>query len=539
MKIKLSPKGQELASSLLVVLVIGSVLSFSAMGYLSLTEQQNMLSYRSQAWNGAIAVTEAGLEEGLQQLNSNTSNLGGDGWSANGSVYTRTRTLPNGDSYTVTIDQTGDPSHPSITARSAVALPGTSSSGTVGRAVRVRCSRGNLLIKGMVAKHLIDMNGNNIQTDSFDSTDPSYSTVGRYDPTKTKANGDVATNEKIANGINVGNANIYGHVITGPGGSVAVGSQGGVGDQAWQAIHRGQIQPGYFANNANFTFPEQVLPYTSAAFPDSGTISVTNYMLGTNIITSSTYPNPLPYGGVRSNITYITTPTWPNVPSTTTNCSASTSKSKTPPAAGTFCGTPWQSGNWYYYYTIESYTYPSTTYTYTLYSTNYTVTTTYYDHILTSGDYYLSELSGKTLVLGNCRLVVPAGINMSGNDVLQIEQSGSLAIYVGGTSSTIGGNGVINKNGYAVNCRILCANSVTSLAFNGNGEFIGVIVAPSAYVQMNGGGSSDNDFIGALMADSIKMNGHYSFHYDEALSKMAADSRYIITSWDEIDPSGT
>ena len=66
MKIRLSRKLKQMASALLVVMVLGGILCLFVMYYLSLVQQQNTLSVRSQAWNIAIAVTEAGIEEGLQ-----------------------------------------------------------------------------------------------------------------------------------------------------------------------------------------------------------------------------------------------------------------------------------------------------------------------------------------------------------------------------------------------------------------------------------------------------------------------------------------
>jgi len=125
---------------------------------------------------------------------------------------------------------------------------------------------------------------------------------------------------------------------------------------------------------------------------------------------------------------------------------------------------------------------------------------------------------------------------MSGNDVVQIASGGSLTVYAGGRTDSIGGNGIVNQSGFAANAIFNFTPATTSLNFGGNGEFIGVIVAPEAHVTMNGGGRSNTDFVGALMADSITMNGHYSFHYDEALGKRGANSRFIIQSWDEVDP---
>jgi hypothetical protein len=211
------------------------------------------------------------------------------------------------------------------------------------------------------------------------------------------------------------------------------------------------------------------------------------------------------------------------------------------PAAGTYCGTPQllntgkDGKNNYAYYLVTGYTWPNYLYTYNLYSsTNYTTYSTNYDYVLNTGDYVLGTLSGKVLVTGNARLVVPNGISMSGNDFVQIGQFASLMIYAGGTTCTVGGNGIINQNGFAINCQIYCVPSVTAFNFNGNGEYIGTLVAPEAAVQMNGGGHVNNDFIGALMASSVKMNGHFSFHYDESLGRNGATGRFVVSSWDEI-----
>ena len=53
------------------------------------------------------------------------------------------------------------------------------------------------------------------------------------------------TNLGLINSLNVGNANIYGHVATGPHGTVAVGTQGAVGDSSWQTGGNTGIKPGW------------------------------------------------------------------------------------------------------------------------------------------------------------------------------------------------------------------------------------------------------------------------------------------------------
>jgi hypothetical protein len=572
MKIKSSRKYSLHGSTMVTTLIICSILSMSMAFYLSLVEQQNKLSFRSQAWNSAIVVTEAGIEDGLEQININSgTSLSSDGWSASGSVYTKTYPVMNG-SYTATITPNpNDWVNPySVTSVANVDAGGqgmlaaifatipsgggtqvginnnSTTSHTVARAVKVTVTRGNLLIKGMVARHRIDMHGNGIMTDSFDSTDPAYSTFGQYDSSKAKANGDIATNDGLTNSIGVGNANIYGHVNTGPGGSISVNNNGGVGTQSWVASNPGQIEPGYVAANANFTFPETSLPYTTGLNPsNSVTIILTNYSYSSNAVSSSIYPNPPPVGGVITNITYTTSSTYPGAqPGLVTNCASTLTGPTTFPAAGTYCGTPAAvsqgvgNGVKYLYYALNGYTWPVYTYYYNLYSTNvFSTTTNSYDNVLYSGDYVMDQLSGRTLVLGNARLVVKNGISMTGNDVLEIAQMGSLLMYVDGSSSTIGGNGVLNDGGYSGNLQAYFTKNTTSLQIGGNGTISGVFVAPDAAVTMNGGGRTNTDFIGALMGNTITMNGHFSFHYDEALGKRGATGRYIVSSWNEVKPN--
>src|SRR6266850_6568862 len=103
MRINITRKLSEMGAALLVALVVGGILCVSIMGYLSVAEQQHFLSMRSQTWNMAITVVEAGVEEGLQHLNAYPTNPGADGWTldATGTWYSHHTTLPSGDSYTV------------------------------------------------------------------------------------------------------------------------------------------------------------------------------------------------------------------------------------------------------------------------------------------------------------------------------------------------------------------------------------------------------------------------------------------------------
>jgi hypothetical protein len=62
---------------------------------------------------------------------------------------------------------------------------------------------------------------------------------------------------------------------------------------------------------------------------------------------------------------------------------------------------------------------------------------------------------------------------------------------------------------------------------------VGVIYAPSAELTLNGGGNN-NGLIGSSITKTITMNGHYDFHYDEALGNLGPAAGFAPTSWTEL-----
>ena len=53
---------------------------------------------------------------------------------------------------------------------------------------------------------------------------------------------------------------------------------------------------------------------------------------------------------------------------------------------------------------------------------------------------------------------------------------------------------------------------------------------------MTGSGTEDTDFVGAAIANTARLNGHFNFHYDEALAKFGPARGFIITDWEEMTP---
>ena len=588
MKIKLGKHFRQMASALLVTMVLGSILCVFVVYYLGLIQQQNTLSVRSQAWNIAIAVSEAGVEDGLQALNSGAV----DGWTKEGTRYWRQRMLPDGNWYVVTNDLT-TANAPVITARAHVQLPALAANTPltffavaavnttvnhciISRAVQVTCSKNpmSLFTAAMVAKHAIDLKGNGVLTDSFDSSDSSKSTNGKYDPGKYRGDfGDVATNDGII--VGVGNANIYGKLHTGPEGSYNLGPNGGVGTHAWQAANGGSgMQDGYFLQDANFTFPDTTLPNTTGFLtPMPGDIVVTTYPVTSNTTTAASLPTPLPAGTITTNVlSWTTVNTYTNAPGLITNTvpvTVNTKPSPPPPGLttntitvttlyypfpGTYVGSvtvnPGKNKNYpdtYTYDWISGYTYPTYTYayptfnyTYYLYTTNTVVVTNHYDNVLYANNNYVSSaLTGQTIVLGpNVKLVLPNGLSGAEHLFFNYTDNANpgLTVYAGSSSASISGNQYINPSGFAGSLIVYCAPTVTSFTLNGNGQFTGVLVAPNADLDLNGGGTSEQDFSGSLMVNNIRLNGHFNFHWDEALGRMLMDNdaRFLVKSWNEI-----
>src|SRR5579859_3807105 len=79
-------------SVLMVTLFVASLFGMFLFSYLYLVRNQKVLVTRSQAWNASMAAAEAGIEEGLAQLDPGVTqsniDLTSNGWgSPSGGLY--------------------------------------------------------------------------------------------------------------------------------------------------------------------------------------------------------------------------------------------------------------------------------------------------------------------------------------------------------------------------------------------------------------------------------------------------------------------
>jgi len=454
MKTTIKRIGQA-GNALLVCMVATGIVGIILASYLTLVKSQTQSVARSQTWNTTVSLIEAGMEEAMAHLNLHGSSnlLCESNWQLIGTKYVTERSLGDGY-YVVSIDNwiPGTNCTPVIESRgfvtppvlvSSLSMPGPfvaaqtldvnalTPSGKLGRGVRATATVDALFSKGLVAKGQIDMNGNNIMTDSFDSLDANYSSSGSYDPSKAKANGDVATDLTIVNSVNIGNANIHGSVSTGPKGSVNVGPQG--------------VVTGKVTDDMNVAFPAVVVPFASGPYFNSPGFS------------GSTNLNGVTYAQI------------------------------------------YDTGN----YKIDGWD--------------------------------LSNPNRNILIRGEVAVWLRNGFSMQNSSVI-LAPGAKLTLYMGGPGS-IGGNAGFNNDGDATKLMVYGLPGCTSLSFGGNASFTGCLYAPSAAFSMNGGGNNATyDFRGASITASVTMNGHFNFHYDEALRKRGPIRGFVMTSWNEMAP---
>jgi hypothetical protein len=304
MRIQIRTKGRAQGNVLIVALLTCFILGMGLASYLTLVSSQNYSVMRSLAWNAAIPMVEAGAEEALTQLyhhgnpGTNAAAYLANGWSVSTTSYPGSYAMSRwlDDSYFEVYISPSDP--PVIHSHGFVPVPLRSGSPVasflaslvtddqtrktyVRRGVRLTTQSSALFAKGLVADGQINLNGNNITTDSFDSLDPLYSLNGKYPAgilSRLRDKGDVATNSGLVDSLNVGNANIKGYVATGPGGSVAIGPNGVVGDSQWHLSGNQGIQDGFSRDDMNVDFKPVKEPFTSGySTPSGGTVDGVYY----------------------------------------------------------------------------------------------------------------------------------------------------------------------------------------------------------------------------------------------------------------------
>jgi len=268
-------------SALLVTVMIAGILAAAVGTYLALTSQENSSVKRSIAWNAAFPLAEAGVEEALSHVNRNANDYGVDGWIFNttNGVFTKQRYISDGY-YSVNIaGVSGGTIY--ITSTGYGCLKG---SNYIARTVQVSAQTPTPFVPIGIEATNISFGGT-FGADSFDSSNPLYSTGGKYDASKATA---LVTVASPGLGFRLGgNSHIRGYVATGPSGSIRVTGSAFVGDENY--VGSG-IQSGHITNNFTASFPPVSVPFTSTTpsvqTPTNGTVKGTTY---TYVLTGGSY----------------------------------------------------------------------------------------------------------------------------------------------------------------------------------------------------------------------------------------------------------
>lgn len=259
--------------ALVITVVTCGLIGFVLCSYLGLITNRNQAAMRATAWNTAIPVLEAGIEEAMTHLHEDAAHLADNNWAAsvvNGQmVYSKERSLPDGTRYSVTISNITSTT-PAIYATGYVPAP-LRDSEYVSRVVRVSLTNPPSLFNYAIAANgQVNLNGD-AMVDGYDSA------LGNYDAVTNRiANGGIATNSKQTRAIIVGTAHLYGKAVTGPGGTVDIAG-GSVGDLNWSS----GIEAGWTDNTMNVQFHNNA--------PPGGTITAISLASGTNLLGSGTY----------------------------------------------------------------------------------------------------------------------------------------------------------------------------------------------------------------------------------------------------------
>jgi len=153
-----------------------------------------------------------------------------------------------------------------------------------------------------------------------------------------------------------------------------------------------------------------------------------------------------------------------------------------------------------------------------------------------SSNWQITDLSSAVYVKSpNVILYVSSTLSLGTGTEIYITPGSSLTMYVGAASASIGGQGVVNSTGLAKNFTYYGLPTNTSLCLQANASFVGQIYAPQADMTQGGGGSTPYDFSGQVVAKSLNVNGHFSFHYDESLGTSgSAITGWVAASWSEL-----
>ncbi len=150
---------------------------------------------------------------------------------------------------------------------------------------------------------------------------------------------------------------------------------------------------------------------------------------------------------------------------------------------------------------------------------------------------YLNTQSSNATTIRNA-------IDIPGSSGISVASNARLIVYTVG-DVRLSGQGVINGGstgataGNPASFQLYGQSTATGtpqkIEILGNAAFSGTIYAPNAAVTFSGGGTSDRDILGSVVANTITLNGRIAFHQDESLAALTNKHAYFRpTRWNEL-----
>jgi len=507
------------ASALVAVIITITILALLASSLVMNVSNRRMTVSQASAWQEALAAAEAGVHQGIAQLEQglaqNSLPLAGPSpiaWSSPFPSGTATSTStrvyldhagegPSGPSnsyadYTLTLNENTTQTIPRpyycIVSVGTVGLPGGKALGmdsadavlrklnlqtatrTATRTIEAWVRPVYTTQSPLKTDQAINLNNHNIFVDSFNSADPNRSVNGAPDARDSNGHlltnigqfdapnfnvplaANIATNSPFAN---IGNASVYGDVLT----------NGGATDGSGATVTNISNVKGQIIND----YYEPIEPIYA---PQWSNATIINSVNNSKTFTGGTPTNPARYQvGTIASIG---------------NIRLSGGKQVTFDF-GTTSGTSDPSKNH-----IELYV---------------------------TGD-FTTRGGGST----DGSVVIVNGV--------------SVKIYVAGNLN-FSGNGVINYNNVASSLEIYGISppdgTTQTFTLAGNSDFYGTVYAPGADLKFAGGGSS-GEFVGSFTGKSAFLNGTTQIRYDEALAGSGRISSFKIAAWfEDVKKTGT
>lgn len=250
-----SKRGSVLVGTIGLAMVGAAIIA----GYLSMSLNEYKLSQRTLKLQSTMNLAEAGLELGMNAINSKDWT----GWTAVGSNgYFRDITnVTFSDSRVAHIRVYVEDynSTPILAAEGRVTEP---NGDELFKQVRVDMETSGLFANGLTAKDTINFNGNNVSIDAYDST------IGIWNYTLNREDEGSVASLSVDNGaLDVGNGDIWGYLATG-GGTFDIGNNGSVmGDDTPSGVTEdpNRISYDFTANLPDVSAPGLTPDYTTLA----------------------------------------------------------------------------------------------------------------------------------------------------------------------------------------------------------------------------------------------------------------------------------